>query len=48
MSVDQQFTIINDKLQLLLKKLNRFKNENERLKLDLEQARQRIFINAKD
>jgi regulator of protease activity HflC (stomatin/prohibitin superfamily) len=41
MSVDQQFTAINNKLQLLLKALNRLQKENERLKYDLEQAKQK-------
>jgi soluble cytochrome b562 len=40
MSVDQQFTAINDKLQLLLRAINRLQKENERLKSDLEQAKQ--------
>ncbi len=41
MSVDQQFTAINDKLQLLLKALNRLQKENERLKSNLEQTKQK-------
>ncbi len=41
MSVDQQFTAINDKLQLLLRALGRLQKENERLKSDLEQAKQK-------
>jgi len=41
MSVDQQFTTINDKLQLLLKTLKRLQKENERLKSNLEQANQK-------
>lgn len=36
MSVDQQFNIINDKLQQLLKQQNRLKKENERLLQELE------------
>ncbi len=40
MSVDQQFTAINDKLQLLLRAMNRLQKENERLKSDLEHAKQ--------
>ncbi len=36
MSVDQQFNIINDKLQQLLKQLNRIKKENEHLGSVLE------------
>jgi len=41
MSVDQQFTAINEKLQLLLRALGRLQKENERLKSDLEQAKQK-------
>ncbi len=36
MSVDQQFNIINDKLQQLLKQLSRYKKENEQLRSKLE------------
>ena len=36
MSVDQQFNIINDKLQQLLKQQARLKKENERLRGELE------------
>ena len=36
MSVDNQFTIINDKLQQLLKQHARLKKENERLRGELE------------
>lgn len=36
MSVDQQFNIINDKLQQLLKQHLRLKKENERLRQELE------------
>ncbi len=36
MSVDQQFNIINDKLQQLLKQQARLKKENERLRMELE------------
>ena len=36
MSVDQQFNIINDKLQQLLKQQARLKKENERLLMELE------------
>ena len=39
MSVDQQFNIINDKLQQLLKQYNRLQKENERLKEELQQAK---------
>ena len=36
MSVDQQFNIINDKLQQLLKQQARLKKENEKLRMDLQ------------
>ena len=36
MSVDQQFNIINDKLQQLLKHQARLKKENERLRVELQ------------
>jgi chromosome segregation ATPase len=36
MSVDQQFNIINDKLQLLLRQQVRLKKENERLRMELK------------
>ncbi len=36
MSLDQQFNIINDKLQQLLKQLSRYKKENEQLRSELE------------
>ena len=36
MSVDQQFNIINDKLQQLLKHQGRLKKENERLRSELQ------------
>ncbi len=35
MSIDQQFNTINDKLQQLLKQLNRYRKENEQLLLEL-------------
>ena len=38
-SVDQQFNILNDKLQQLLKQYNRLQKENERLKDELQSAR---------
>lgn len=41
MTVDEQFNIINDKLQLLLKQHNRLKKENERLREELEAQRQK-------
>ena len=36
MSLDQQFNIINEKLQQLLKQQARLKKENERLRLELQ------------
>ena len=39
-AVDHQFTILNDKLQLLLKRMGQLQRENEQLRTDLEQARQ--------
>ena len=41
MTVDQQFNIINDKLQLLLKQHTRLQKENERLREELQQAGER-------
>ncbi|MGV3656541.1 MAG: hypothetical protein ACO1NX_01255 [Chitinophagaceae bacterium] len=41
MSVDQQFNTLADKLQLLLKAMGRLQKENERLKEDLQGARER-------
>ena len=38
MSVDQQFTVLNEKLQLLLKQYHRVLKENERLKEELQLA----------
>ena len=37
MSLDQQFNIIHDKLQQLLKQQSRLKKENERLQMQLEE-----------
>ena len=39
MSVDQQFNIINDKLQQLLKQYNRLQKENERVKEELQEVK---------
>jgi chromosome segregation ATPase len=39
MTIDQQFNSLNDKLQQLLKQHNRIQKENERLKQDLEEFR---------
>ncbi len=41
MSVDQQFNTVADKLQLLLKSLSRLQKENERLKGELQSAREK-------
>lgn len=41
MSLDQQFNIINEKLQQLLKQQQRLKKENERLRMDLEACREK-------
>jgi chromosome segregation ATPase len=41
MSVDQQFTSLNEKLQLLLKQYNRLQKENEKLKEELALAKSR-------
>lgn len=41
MTVDQQFNIINDKLQQLLKQHNRLKKEAERLREELEAQKQK-------
>lgn len=39
MTVDQQFTTLNEKLTLLLKQYSRLQKENERLKEELLQAK---------
>ena len=39
MTVDQQFNILNEKLQQLLKQYSRLQKENDRLKEELQQAR---------
>jgi hypothetical protein len=41
MTVDQQFTILNDKLQQLLKQYGRLQKENERLRDELNQQKQK-------
>ncbi|HWJ28033.1 MAG TPA: hypothetical protein VNS32_15915 [Flavisolibacter sp.] len=38
MSVDQQFTVLNEKLQLLLKQYHRLQKENDKLKEELQLA----------
>lgn len=40
MRVDEQFNSINEKLQQLLKQLNRYKKENEQLKTELAKERE--------
>lgn len=41
MTVDDQFNIINEKLQLLLRQHNRLKKENERLREELNAQKAR-------
>lgn len=41
MTVDQQFTTLNEKLQQLLRQYNRLQKENERLKEELQQSKNR-------
>jgi regulator of replication initiation timing len=41
MTVDQQFTTLNEKLQQLLKQYHRLQKENERLREELQQSRTR-------
>ena len=41
MSLDHQFNNLNDKLQLLLKQYNRLQKENEKLKEELQEAKNR-------
>ena len=41
MTVDQQFTVLTEKLQQLLQRHHRLQRETEKLKEELEQARQR-------
>ena len=41
MSLDQQFNIISEKLQQLLKQQARLKKENERLRLELEACKEK-------
>ena len=40
-SIDQQFTIVNEKLQQLLKQVARLQKDNERMKTELDEARQK-------
>jgi len=39
MTVDQQFTTLNEKLQQLLRQYSRLQKENERLKEELQQSK---------
>jgi uncharacterized coiled-coil DUF342 family protein len=39
MTVDQQFTSLNEKVQQLLKQYSRLQKENDRLKEELQQSR---------
>lgn len=41
MTIDQQFTIINDKLQQLLKQYSRLQKENERLRDELSDLKKK-------
>jgi vacuolar-type H+-ATPase subunit D/Vma8 len=38
-ALDQQFNTLNDKLQLLLKRMAQLQRENQQLQADLQQAR---------
>jgi hypothetical protein len=44
MTVDQQFTLLNDKLQQLLKQYGRLQKENERLKEELNHSKNKESI----
>ena len=39
MSVDQQFTVLYEKIQVLLKQYNRLEKENDKLREELEQSK---------
>jgi len=41
MSIDQQFNVLSEKLQLLLKQHGRLQKENERLRIELNEYRDR-------
>jgi uncharacterized coiled-coil DUF342 family protein len=41
MTVDQQFTTLNEKLQQMLRQYNRLQKENERLKEELQHSKSR-------
>ena len=43
MTIDQQFNSLNDKLQQLLKQHNRVQKENERLRHELEESKNKEF-----
>ena len=43
MTVDQQFTTLNEKLQQLLKQYSRLQKENDRLKDELQQSKNREY-----
>ena len=44
MTIDQQFTIINEKLQQLLKQYSRLQKENDRLRGEIAEARQKDIL----
>ena len=44
MTLDQQFNTINEKLQLLLKGYSRVQKENERLKDELQKAKDKELL----
>ena len=46
MTVDQQFTLINEKLQQLLKQYSRLQKENERLRGELSMAKDKESLAA--
>lgn len=41
MSIDQQFNVINEKLQHLLKEMNHLKKENEKLRKELQRRNEK-------
>jgi hypothetical protein len=46
MTVDQQFTLLNEKLQQLLKQYSRLQKENERLNGELSMAKEKESLAA--
>ena len=46
MTIDQQFTIINEKLQQLLKQYSRLQKENERLRVELSDLKKKESLFA--